>query len=68
MNKAIETEYLGLEYPCPDIQDFFSSIFDDQHMVEYVQRVLGYGITRHTREQKFVIMTGICSNGKSEFS
>ena len=33
---------LGLDYPCPDIEEFFNFIFDDQHMVEFVQRLLGY--------------------------
>ena len=64
LSKAIETEHLGLDYPCRNIQDFFNSNFDDQRMLEYVLRLLGYGITRHTREQKFVIMTGVGSNGK----
>lgn len=64
VSKAIETNYLGLDYTCHDIEEFFNSIFDDQHVVEFVQRLLGYGITGHTREQSLVMMTGVGSNGK----
>ncbi len=46
-----EANYLGLDYPCPDIEEFFNSISDDQHMVEFVRRLLGYGITGHTRPE-----------------
>ena len=46
-----EAKYLGLDYPCPDIEELINSIFDDQHMVEFVQRLLGYGITGHTRPE-----------------
>ncbi len=54
MHKSVcsqEANYLGLDYPCPDIEEFFNSIFDDQPMVEFVQRLLGYGITGHTRPE-----------------
>ena len=56
-----EANNLGLDYPCPDIEEFFNFIFDDQHMVEFVQRLLGYGITSHTQETKLVMMTGVGS-------
>ena len=49
-----------------DIDAFFSSIFnDDQELIEYVQRLLGYAITGHTSEQNWCIFTGEGSNGKS---
>jgi P4 family phage/plasmid primase-like protien len=49
-----------------DIDAFFSSIFnDDQELIEYVQRLLGYAITGHTSEQIWCIFTGEGSNGKS---
>lgn len=67
LSKAIETEYLGLDQPCIDVEQFFHAIFDDQQVEEYVQRLLGCGITGHTREQIFPMMTGAGSNGKVKF-
>lgn len=48
------------------IDGFVNSIFsDDQPTIRYVQKLLGYGITGHTREQCWAIFTGTGSNGKS---
>lgn len=37
---------------------------DDKDVIEYVQRLLGYGITGRTNEQCWAIFTGSGSNGK----
>ncbi|KAK9830782.1 hypothetical protein WJX74_006990 [Apatococcus lobatus] len=61
--------FLDVEYvngPTHDIHAFVSSLFnDDAHVVAYMQRLLGYAITGHTREQIWTIWTGSGSNGKS---
>ena len=51
--------------PTPMIDAFFADVFNgDAATVAYVQRLLGYGITGHTREQVWAIWTGVGSNGK----
>ena len=45
-----EANNLGLDYPCPDIEEFINFIFDDQHMVEFVQRLLGYDLEIHASQ------------------
>jgi len=48
------------------IEEIFESIFsENKPTVEYVQKLLGYAITGHIREQVWAIFTGEGSNGKS---
>jgi len=57
----------GLELDTSDIESFFQDIMlCDNKMVRYLQTFLGYSITGHIREQKFVVFWGeLGSNGKS---
>ena len=60
----LATKYVDTATPL--IDDFFDSIFnEDRDLIAYMQRLLGYAITGHTREQIWVIWTGSGSNGKS---
>lgn len=48
--------------------EFLRSCFpDDDGRREYLQRLIGYGITGHTRAQMFVVHVGEGSNGKGTF-
>lgn len=54
------------DMPMPVTSNFLSQIFeDDEDMVEFVRRVLGYFITADRREQKIFFAHGVGSNGKS---
>ena len=64
LSLAICTDYRP-DTPTPMIDSFFRDIFNgDQDVISYMQRLLGYGITGHTREQVWAIWTGVGSNGK----
>lgn len=65
VSKALKIDFRGLEFPTPAIDEFFHSIFEDRDVEQYVQSLLGYAITGHTKEQKFIVMTGCGSNGAS---
>ena len=65
LSRFITTEYHP-DGENPDVDAFFASIFNnDRDVVDYIQRLLGYGITGHTSEQVWAIFTGLGSNGKS---
>ena len=57
----------GIKVDTSEIDSFFNDIMlDDKDMVKYLQRFLGYSITGHTIEQKFVVFWGeLGGNGKS---
>jgi putative DNA primase/helicase len=47
-------------------EEFLQAVFlEDQVLIDYVQRALGYSITGETEEQKFFICWGKGKNGKS---
>lgn len=60
---AIETEYdpslLELDDPCPEINKFLLSSMDgDQEIVDFIWRLLGYGLITDRRDHIFVIFWG----------
>lgn len=66
------TRRLELDYKpdakCARWDRFMVEVFpEDPDVVEYMQRMVGYGITGHTDEQTFVVHWGTGSNGKSVF-
>lgn len=53
---------------CPQWERFIADVLDnDQDVIGYVQRALGYSLTGRTDQQEFYLCTGTGSNGKSTF-
>ena len=66
VSKQCPPDFKGIHHPSPDVDAFMSSIFnDDQEVINYMQRLLGYGMTGLCREEVFVVFTGAGGNGKS---
>lgn len=62
---SLPTFWKGLDFPTPDIDAFMLDIFnEDREAIAYLQRLLGYGISGHTREEVFAIFWGQGGNGK----
>jgi len=58
--------YEGAE--CPRWLTFLDRIMaSDLEMIEYIQRIIGYGLTGSTREQVLFMLHGEGANGKSTF-
>jgi putative DNA primase/helicase len=56
------------EAQCPRWQAFLREVFmDDEEVVGFVQRAVGYSLTADMREQCFFLCIGTGSNGKSIF-
>ena len=56
------------EATCPRWKIFVLEIMDgDQELADYLQRFAGYCLTGDTREQCFLFLSGIGSNGKGRF-
>jgi putative DNA primase/helicase len=53
---------------CPRWEQFLREIFiDDEELIAYIQRAIGYTLTGHFNEQYFHILFGEGQNGKSVF-
>ena len=64
VSTALDLDYA--DCATPDIDAFVGDLFNgDAEAIAYFHRLLGYGITGHTREQVWAIWTGSGSNGKS---
>ncbi len=66
------TKMISVEYDpaakCPRWERFLSDIFNnDENLISFVQRAIGYSLNGCTNEQCFFILWGIGSNGKSTF-
>lgn len=53
---------------CPVFQDFLRQVFcDDEELIAFIQRAVGYSLTGLTDEQILFILLGGGANGKSTF-
>ena len=67
MTHRIESNY-DPESQAPRWKQFLLEVFDgDTDLINFVQRLIGYGITGSTREQCFAVLHGTGANGKSVF-
>ncbi len=62
---ASPTAWKGINEPCPTWENFIAEIFgNDVLLIEFVQRLLGYGITGLSILHLFIILFGAGRNGK----
>ena len=67
VSKVIATDYCA-KSTCPNFERFLQGIFEnDQDLIAYVQRAIGYSLTGSTKEQCLFILIGDGANGKSTF-
>ena len=61
----VPTPFLGLKEKAPRFIAFLNEIFDeDDELIEYMQRLIGYSILGNSSEHLFVILYGRGRNGK----
>ncbi len=57
--KAVPHDWTGIDSPAPSWESFLDQIFDgNRGLIDYVQRLLGYGITGLAREHVFAVFYG----------
>ena len=53
---------------CPRWEAFLHRVMDDnERLIAFLQRAVGYSLTGHTNEQILLLMYGVGANGKSTF-
>ena len=66
LEKHVPVELGSVDDENPDWTRFIEEIFEsDEHMVEFVQRLLGYTLLGSCREKIFVVLWGPSNNGKT---
>jgi len=63
--RASQIEYTGIETPAPVWEKTLHEIFEDEDMILYLQRLLGYAITGMTIEPVLPVFFGHGRNGKT---
>lgn len=67
VSKALNVEH-DQQASCPTFLQFLNDVFEnDQDLIRFVQRAIGYSLTGSTSEQCLFIMIGDGANGKSTF-
>lgn len=71
-SKCLMTKVAPIQFvrgaSCPNWLQFLYKIMnDDQELIDFVQRAIGYSLTGVTTEQSFFILYGTGQNGKSTF-
>lgn len=68
VSKLCGCEYLGIKVDMSGWLEFLNTIYGgDEELIEFLQRLLGYGITGLTTEHVFPFLLGRGRNGKSLF-
>lgn len=65
ISKLVPIEY-DPQAKAPEFEKFVSEVFaEKEELINYIQRLFGYTLTGHTREQMFGLCWGEGSNGKT---
>lgn len=65
ITKHCPVHWEGIDKKCPYFEKFISEVLEDNRQkIDYMQMVLGYGLTGHAVEHKFFALTGLGQNGK----
>lgn len=65
LTKAAPHEWRGIDHPARDWENALRDIFGgDQELIDFIQRVFGYGITGLSNEHIFLVLHGEGRNGK----
>lgn len=66
VSMSVTAEWKGLDTDTSQINRFFMDLFaDDAEAVQYLQRLLGYGLTGRVDNDVMLVCWGVGSNGKS---
>jgi putative DNA primase/helicase len=67
VSKVLTAPY-DAEAKCPQFIHFLNQVFENnEELIRFVQKAIGYSLTGSTQEQCFFIMIGDGANGKSTF-
>lgn len=65
IKRSVPTRWTGIDTPSPKWERFLAEVFaSDQDLINFIQRLLGYGITKLGTEHKLTVLWGRGRNGK----